>query len=187
MMNMTENEADGLLPAVESETLILVPHTVTDLDDLVAYPEKYLISITKDPAGAAAQWHERLRRNPYGSDGLVRLSHYGTDVFTADMWDDVDGIWFGLVRLCRGFLDSGKAEASFYGQPLAMTLRRKGNIGILTVAEDRIPVQREFVPGVLDHAEAFFTWVENEVGLGRGDAFEEIAAARALLPWDLRT
>lgn len=170
------------VPAIESETLILIPHTVKDLSDLVNYPEEYLVSIAEDPVRAAAQWHTRLDRNPYGSDGLVRLSHYGREVFTADQWDDVDGIWRELVCLCRDFLEYGSAEAFFPGQPLRMALDRKGKVAIMTVGADRFPVQpREFVTGVLDEAAGFFRWVEEQVGLARDDAFGNITGARRLL------
>jgi hypothetical protein len=167
---------------VDAETFILLTDTVTDLDDFVARPEAYLVSIEREPVRAAARWRERLRRNPHGGDGLVRLSTFGRDVFTAAQWDDVDGIWHELVELCHGYLATGHAAVTFPGQPLEITMRRAGQGAVLTAGEDRIPVDPAvFVPGVLDHAERFFTWVQDHVGLGRGDALARVEAARALI------
>jgi len=173
---------DAELPAVEAETLLLIPDTVTDLADFVARPEAYLVSVDREPERAARLWHERLKRHPYGSDGLVRLSTFGRDVFTADQWDDVDGIWQELVELCRGYLASGGAAVMFPGQPIEITMRPAGPGAVLTVGTDRMAVDPSvWIPGVLDRAERFFTWVAGGVGLDRGDALAAVAAVRALL------
>ncbi|MDO5683241.1 MAG: hypothetical protein Q4G46_10490 [Propionibacteriaceae bacterium] len=170
------------LPAVESETLLLLPHTVTDLDDFVARPEHYLVSVEAEPARAAEVWLDRLKRNPYGSDGLLRLAYFGRDIFTADQWDDVDGLWHELVGLCQGFLADGHAEMSFPGQPLVMSFERKGNVGIFRVGANRVPVDpSDFIPGVLDSAERFFDWVEDHVGRNCSDMKQQIRVVRSLL------
>lgn len=124
----------------------------------------------------------RLTRSPYGSDGLVRLAYYGRDVFTADQWDDVDGIWQELVGLCRSFLEAGEATALFSGQPLPISFIRKGNVGVFTVGSDRVIVDpADFVPGVLASAVRYFSWVEDEVGEDRSDARAAVQAARRRL------
>ncbi len=167
---------------MEAETLILSAATVTDLDDFVARPEAYLVSVEHEPERAAALWRDRLTRNPYGGDGLVRLSISGRDVFTADQWDDVDGIWHELVELCGGYLTTGNAAATFPGQPIQITMRRAGPAAVLTVGDDRIPVDPAvFVPGVLDHAERFFAWVRDRVGLDRSVALARVTSVRALI------
>lgn len=169
------------LPAIEAETLILVTRTVTDLDDFVARPENYLVSIDHEPNRAAQVWQERLKRGPYGSDGLVRLAYCGRDVFTADQWDDVDGIWQELVGLCRSFREAGEATALFPGQPLPMSFTRKGNVGVFTVGSNRVIVDpADFVRGVLTSAEHYFAWVEDEVGEDRSNARAAVQAARRL-------
>ncbi|MDO5682544.1 MAG: hypothetical protein Q4G46_06935 [Propionibacteriaceae bacterium] len=170
------------LPAVVSETLLLLPHTVTDLDDFVARPEHYLMSVEAEPVRAAEVWLDRLKRNPYGSDGLIRLAYFGRDIFTADQWDDVDGLWHELVGLCHGFLADGRAESCFPGQPLVMSFERKGKIGMFRVGDDRVPVDpSDFIPGVLDSADRFFDWVEENVGRDCSEIKQQIRAARMLL------
>lgn len=174
---------DAAHPDVVAETFILSAATVTDLEDFVARPAAHLVSVEREPDRAAALWRERLTRNPYGGDGLVRLSIFGREVFTADQWDDVDGIWHELVELCGGYLTTGDAAVTFPGQPIEITMRRAGPGAVLTVGDDRIPVDPAvFVPGVLDQAERFFTWVRDRVGLDRSVALARVEAVRALIP-----
>lgn len=66
--------------AVHSEPYILVPHTVTDIEDFVANPENYLVSMFQEPERAAEMWRNRLKENPYGSEGFLSLSYYGIDL-----------------------------------------------------------------------------------------------------------
>ena len=63
------------LPVVGSEAFILLPDTVQDLEDFVSHPERYLVSLDAEPQRAAALWRERLKRHPYGSEGLLRLTY----------------------------------------------------------------------------------------------------------------
>ena len=65
----------------------------------MARPDYYLVSVEEDPDAAAKLWHERLRRHPYGSDGLVQVSYRGQQMIQADAWDDVVGIWLILTRV----------------------------------------------------------------------------------------
>lgn len=106
--------------AVQSEAFILLPHTVTDLDDVVENPGRYLISMFKEPERAAALWRERLKNNPYGSDGFLSLSYYGHDLISADLWDEVSGIWHALLELVEEFIQKGSAGRLFPDQPVPL-------------------------------------------------------------------
>lgn len=164
---------------VESDTFLLVPHTVADLDDFVQKHDEYLVSIYAEPGRAAVLWRDRLKRNPYGSEGFVSLSYYGHDLIDADLWDDTAGIWSALVGVVEGFVASGDGSATFPGQPVPLGLRTQGAVQLFSVGQRRTPVDAAlFVPGVLTEAERFFTWTEREVGADESDVLTRLRALR---------
>ncbi len=83
--------------SVESETFVLTTHTVRNLEDLVAHPEEYLLSIRREPRRCADIWRDRATRNPCGGEGVVSLRYDGQQLIRPDLWDDTQGIWRALV------------------------------------------------------------------------------------------
>lgn len=171
------------MPAVTSETFLLIPATVTDLDDFGAHPDTHLVSVRDEPARAARLWHDRATRNPTGGDGLVQLSHHGVALIEPSLWDDVDGVWRALLDVTEAFLahpgpHRRRAEETFPGQPAPIRLEQKGHATLITVGDRTTAVDATtFVPGLLDAAIAWFTWLDDHVG---GDAGHLLARARGL-------
>lgn len=156
---------DSALPAVSSNSFLLIPHTVTDLDDFRENHDRYLVSVFDEPERAASLWRERLRRNPYGDEGFVEIQHYGRDLISGDLWDQVSGIWHSLVELISEFDRHGVAETSFPGQPVPMRLRRQRETVLLTIHTNTSVVDPDtFFPRVLDEAERYFQWVVDHIG-----------------------
>lgn len=157
---------DERASAVHSEPYILVPHTVTDLDDFVANPDSYLVSMYDEPERAASLWRERLKRNPYGSEGYLWLNYRGRDLLTPDMWDEVTGIWYALIDLVEAFVQNGSAETFFPGQPLRLRLYRSGKSVLFSVEDQTTRADpAEFMAGLLAEAARYFSWVEEHVGI----------------------
>ncbi|MDF1488278.1 hypothetical protein [Tessaracoccus caeni] len=166
--------------SVVSETFLLTTHTVRDLEDLVAHPEKYLLSIWRELRRCADIWRDRATRHPFGGEGVVSLRYDGRELIRPDLWDDTSGIWRALVDAVEGFLAAGVGSAWFPGQPVPVRLERKGRDGaMLTIGEDRFFVDPQaLVPGVLDEAEQYFLWVQEYVGSNESDALDQIRRLR---------
>lgn len=165
--------------AVHSEPYILVPHTVTDLDDFVANPENYLVSMFKEPERAAEIWRNRLKENPYGSEGFLALSYYGIDLISGDLWDEVTGIWFELLELVEEFMEKGSAERLFPGQPVPLRLEVKGRSTLFGVnSQTNVVDPDDFIPGILDEAHRYYTWVEENIGTDESEALQSVNSLR---------
>lgn len=167
---MTYRNDDPAWSAVSSNSFLLIPHTVIDLDEFTENHDRYLVSVFDEPARAAALWRERLKRNPYGDDGFVEIQHYGRELISGDLWDQVSGIWHSLVELISDFLNHGAAETSFPGQPTPMRLHRQRQTVLLTINTDTTVVDPDtFFPGILDEAERYFQWVVEHIGTQADD------------------
>lgn len=165
--------------AIQSEPFILVPHTVTDLNDFVANPDQYLVSMFKEPERAADLWRKRLKDNPYGSEGFLSLSYYGHDLISAELWDEVSGIWFELIELAEEFLQKGSAERLFPDQPIPLRLQTKGRSTLFIVnSQTTIVDPKDFIPGILDEALRYYSWVEEYVGTDESTIIQRIVSIR---------
>lgn len=170
---------ESIESAVQSESFLLIPHTVTDLDDFVANPERYLVSMYKEPERAAALWRERLKKNPYGSEGLLSLTYYGHELISADLWDEVSGIWYSLIELVEEFLQKGSAERLFPDQPVPLRLQVEGQTTLFTVnAQTTIVDPRDFIPGLLDEAVRYYSWIKQHLGTNESEAVQRIRSVR---------
>jgi len=184
---MSSISSDSSASAVASNSFILIPHTVTDLQDFTENHPTYLVSVYEEPERAASLWRERLRRNPYGDEGYVALEHYGRDLIAGDLWDHVGGVWSNLVAAIGSFLEDGSAETSFPGQPAPILLRRVRGSTLLTInTETSVVDPATFFPGVLNEAERYFKWVAGNIGENVSGPRQEIARIREGLrdsPW----
>jgi len=166
--------------AVRSEPFILIPHTVTDLDDFAAHPDKYLVSMFGEPERAADIWRNRLKKNPYGSEGLLALTYHDVELIPADLWDEVTGIWSELVELVEAFIEEGTSESLFPGQPTPLRLATKGKSTLFTVGHRTVRVDpQDFIPGLLDEAHRYYAWVEKYIGTRESHAITSIASLRS--------
>jgi hypothetical protein len=173
---------DVPLPAVASNSYILIPHTVTDLDDFTENHSAYLVSVYDEPERAAAVWRERLKRNPYGDEGFVSLEHYGHDLISGEYWDQVGGIWANMIEVVEQFLDRGIGESTFPGQPAPIALRQLGNTVVLIVGTKTSVVDPQtFLAGVVDEAGRYSAWVAEHIGQSTAATAEDIARARVKL------
>lgn len=171
--------SDDRLPAVESEPFILVPRTVENLDDFVSHPEQYLVSLYAEPQRAVHLWRDRLKDHPYGSEGLLRLSYYGRDLISPDLWDEVSGVWFALIDCVEAYLETGEGATSFPGQPVDIELHRAAAGAVFGVNGDRVLVDpAEFIPGLLDEATRYSQWVEEHIGTLDAPTLQQIDALR---------
>lgn len=181
MSNSTRDKNQGEMKeqAVHSEPYILVPHTVTDIDDFVTNPENYLVSMFQEPERAAEIWRNRLKENPYGSEGFLSLSYYGIDLISGDLWDEVTGIWFELLELVEEFMEKGSAERLFPGQPVPLRLEVKGRSTLFTVnRQSNIVDPDDFIPGILDEAYRYYSWVEENIGTDESQALQSVNSLR---------
>ena len=166
--------------AVQSEAFLLRPHTVTDLDDFVANPDRYLVSMFKEPERAAALWRERLKKNPYGSEGFLSLTYYGHDLIPADLWDEVSGIWYALIELVEEFIQKGSAERLFPDQPVPLRLQVKGRTTLFSVnSQTSVVDPKDFIPGLLDEAVRYYSWIEQHLGTDESEAVRRIHSIRS--------
>lgn len=180
-----ERAQGSTFPAVASNTFLLIPQTVTDLDHFTGNRSEYLVSIYDEPERAASLWRERLKRNPYGDEGFVSIEHYGRELIAGDLWDQVSGIWNGFVGAIGQYLTTGEGEAWFAGQPVPIMLRRQRRTVLLTVHRDTCVVDpATFFPGVLNEADRFLRWVDEYIGVPTGGEAKEINRVRKLLPFE---
>jgi hypothetical protein len=174
--------SENRLSALQSEAFILLPDTVQDLEDFVSRPERYLVSLYADPRRAAELWRERLKRHPYGSEGLLRLSYRGRELIHPVLWDEVSGVWFALVDCVQAYLETGRGLTSFPGQPVDVKMRRTRAGAVFGVNGDRVLVDpTEFIPGLLDEAERYARWVEDRIGTLDAPTAQQIGALRQAL------
>lgn len=176
---MATHEPTGT--AVRGDPFILLPHTVTDRDDFVANPELHLLSMYREPERAAAWWWERMSKNPYGSEGLLSLSYHGRELIPVDLWDEVSGIWHALIELVEEFLRAGSAEMLFPDQPVSLLLWATGRTTLFGAnGQTSVVDPLDFIPGLLDEAARYFSWVERHVGVGEGESIGRIQSVRAM-------
>ncbi len=177
-MRLSENR----LSALQSEAFILLPDTVQDLEDFASRPERYLVSLYADPRRAAALWRERLKRHPYGSEGLLRLTYRGRELIGPALWDEVSGVWFTLVDCVQAYLETGRGLTSFPGQPVDVEMRHTRAGAVFGVNGDRVLVDpTEFIPGLLDEAERYSRWVEEHIGTLDAPTTQQTGALRQAL------
>ena len=167
MRSQSDRHASDLA-AVESDTLVLA-RLVTDLDDFVSNPDRYLVSICGDPDRATRAWLEQVRSQGYGGEGLIRLSHYGVDLIPADLWDHSAVIWQYIIEVVRQFVDTGRGEAFFPGQPIRFGLENVRGGALWFIGSDgrlarQIVEKRTFLPGVLREASRFLAWELEHIG-----------------------
>lgn len=174
--------------AVHSEAYILVPHTVEDLDDFVENPDKYLVDMYEAPERAADIWRNRLKRNPYGGEGLLQVAYYGIDLISASLWDNVASLWMDLVEVIDSFLQTGEGEGLFPGSPVPIHLRSKGRSTLFTVDEQTNVVDpKDFIPGMLDEAQRYFKWIQENIGTDESGDLGAINEVRDLfVEWSAR-
>ena len=162
----------------EVETCLLLPHTVTNLAEFTAHPDRHLVSIEEDPGRAAKLWFERAAKNPYGGDGVVQIRYFGAHLVPPGAWDDTEAIWTALLDVLEGFCSTGAgyglfcAEVTLVGNPHAAEFSVGG-------VSNRIE-PRVFIPAVLDGAKRYFHWVENMVGRTHPGISERIEALAGL-------
>jgi hypothetical protein len=176
----TREDPTSAVRAVTSEAFVLVPRTVTDLDDFVAHPERYLVSIDVEPARAAATWLGRPSPDPSGCEGLLSLRYHGQELIEPDLWDDVLGTWDAIVRVVEGYVADGAGRASLWGQPVEVEMHGRGRWAGFRVGATSTSVDvTDFVPGVLAEAERFFTWVARHVGRGGAEGLARVRVVQS--------
>lgn len=170
------------MAAVTAWTGILVPPTVTELADFAARLDEHPIRVEEDPAGAARQYRFRLQSNPCGGDGPVQLRYRDQELIRADLWDDVDGIWQGLVGVVEDYLDAGTGRSLFPGQPVPISLVRADRSTTVGIGNAVYWVDaQDFLPGLLDAARGHFRWLNDHVGLSDGGVSRRIADLQGTL------
>lgn len=112
--------------ALQSEPFLLIAHTVTDLEAIQADPDAYFVSMYADPQQAASLWRKRLKDNPAGCDGYLRLSYQGQTLIGPRLWGEVSSIWYSLVGVVASYLATGEGKDCFPDQPVVMRLYQAG-------------------------------------------------------------
>ncbi|MDO5634395.1 MAG: hypothetical protein Q4G34_05950 [Micrococcus sp.] len=175
---------------VVCDTALLIPHTVTDLEQFLTDPSGHLLSITADPDAAARLWHDRLRRNPYGGEGVVSVSYAGQALLGPEHLDHVSLTWDALVAAVEDFVaavsgaqGAGAAsgtEAVDQDDPAAIAIERVPG-GALFRADDRTVFVDPalLIPGLVDGAAAFTHWVHEHLGTSDAPHLDRLAALRA--------
>lgn len=181
-MSIDETESSGF-PAVTSNSYLLMPDGVMDLDDFAENHESYLVSIYDEPERAVELWHQRYKRSQYPDEGFVSIEHYGRELVNGDLWDQVGTLWSAFVDVAEAFLDTGVGEGLFPDQPVPIVLRRRGSSTLMTIGPATTPVDEEtFLPGLLDEAARYFRWVDTHIGVDERPQLDRIAQVRSRLP-----
>lgn len=169
----------GTPDAVRCDTAILIPHTVEDLEAFLADPDRALISITEDPSGAARLWHERLKQNPYGGEGVVTVEYFGAELMGPERIDWVTVTWDALVDAVEEFIGGEPGTEPEDRRPEAPALRRVPAGALFSVEDRTVLVDPEvIIPGLLDGAAAFSGWVRDQLGTRDAPELERIDRLR---------
>lgn len=160
--------------ACETETFLLIPHTVTDLAQLAARPDEYLVSIDAEPKRAANIWFDRAARNPYGGDGCVQIRYFEAQLIPLELWDDTVGIWIALLDAMENFLATGVGRSDYSPEFSLVGSIHGASFSAHGVSHQVDPL--DVIPAVLDGAQRYFSWVENMVGSTYPEIIERIQA-----------
>ncbi|PQZ93502.1 hypothetical protein CQ018_07410 [Arthrobacter sp. MYb227] len=158
--------------ACETETFLLIPHTVTALAELAAGPDQYLVSVDAEPKGAAKIWFDRAARNPFGGAGCVHIRYFEEQLIPLELWDDTVGIWDALLDAMEGFLATGVGRGNFSPEFSLVGSIHAASFSAHGVSHQVDPL--ELIPAVLDGAQRYFSWIENMVGRSYPEIIERI-------------
>ncbi|GLY16684.1 hypothetical protein Kisp01_36990 [Kineosporia sp. NBRC 101677] len=123
-------------------------------DGVAAEPATSLLNVYAEPQAAAQLWRKGNR------DGWLRLSYHGHDLIRPEHWDDVGDLMDLVLHTVGGFVTSGAGEALFPDQPLPLRMYQEGAVAMFSVGQERRAVDpADFVPGVLDATQTFYTWL----------------------------
>lgn len=144
-----------------STTGVLV-RPVLDLDDFAGNPDTYLVDLYADEDAGARAWLRVGERHHFRyNDGIVAHTWQGTPVLGDPMWDDICGIWHRLTAVTRGYLSTGRGEASFPDQPSPLILEQIRGGALFTIDDTKVRVEPvSFCSELLDEAERFWRWTD---------------------------
>lgn len=164
----------------QCDTALLRPNAVEDLDAFLAEPEEHLLSIHDDPEGAARLWAERLKRNPYGGEGVVTVEYYGHELMGPTLLDHVTLTWDLLVDAVEEFVTGASVREPADRLPEEPALRRVAAGALFSMDDQTTLVDPAVVvPGLLDGAAAFTAWVRDHLGTSDAPDLDRLDRLRA--------
>ncbi|MFT4471926.1 hypothetical protein ACMX2H_18645 [Arthrobacter sulfonylureivorans] len=170
-------------PQLMSTTAIL-SRPVRDLQEFAGSPADYLEDLYEDPEAAARTWLRvgEPHRFQY-NDGVVSLAWQGIPLLGMPVWDDVCGIWRGLVAVIADYSATTRGETLLPDQPVSVVLERIRGGALLTVGETAVRVDpTAFNRQLLAEAERFWQWTEQHgIPVDAPAALQDIARARTVL------
>lgn len=76
-------------------------------------------------------------------------------------------------------MEKGSAERLFPGQPVPLRLEVKGRSTLFTVnRQTNIVDPDDFIPGILDEAYRYYSWVEENIGTDESQALQSVNSLR---------
>ncbi|CAH1223282.1 hypothetical protein PAECIP111893_04945 [Paenibacillus plantiphilus] len=132
--------------------------TITDLNDVVNFPERYFIEITDSLAlkSVVEEW------DYFYLDGAISMKYYDEKLMDFRLWDLIDQLWAYFLNVITEFIKKGEGSTYFPDQPVELMLKKVSNHSLeFTITGSKsmevILPKDDFLIALLDGAEQFFT------------------------------
>lgn len=140
----------------------MISGEVDSIDELFGDPE-LLLSIEDQPGVAGARWREMRAARPGSSTGVMELSYGGLLLADARLSDELWPLWSYLLAMIEEYLSDGVGQTAFPNRPVHIVLRDREDTTYFAVGDIELDVHApSLILGLLDGAEAFFTWLQEE-------------------------
>ncbi|MEV7649618.1 hypothetical protein [Arthrobacter sp. NPDC089319] len=170
-------------PQLTSTTAIL-SSPVRELREFAEHPDAYLEDLFANPEAAARTWLRMGEPHRFQyNDGVVSLAWQGAPLLGAPVWDDVCGIWRGLVEVVADYSATGRGETLLPDQPVSVVLEQIRGGALLRIGDAAVRVDPAvFNLELLAEAERFWQWTElHGIPVDAPGALTEITRARTSL------
>lgn len=131
---------------------------ITDLGDVVKFPEKYFVEIT-----------DLLTLRRLGKeldflylDGAISMKYNDEELMGFRLWDLVDQLWAYLLNIIQEYIQEGKGKTYFPDQPVELMLQQVSDQLLMfsvngSKSIEKVLPKDELLLALLDGAEQFFT------------------------------
>lgn len=149
---------------------VLLKKTVVDLEDLVAFPDKYLVSIEKEFEEAKKIINKNIkktnsREGAIYHDGALHMVYNGKTVFSFTQWTDIDDLWAYLLNLIEEYFEIGYSKCYFPDAPIEIKFE-KSNKEYLYFSVDGVSIyinETFFINKLLSESKKFYVFLEGAV------------------------
>lgn len=140
----------------------MISGEVDSVDEMFDNPE-LLLSVVDQPGIAGSRWREMRAERPGASTGVIELSYGGQLLADARLSDELWPLWSYIVAMIEEYLADGVGQTTFPNRPVHIVLRDRDETSYFAVGDIELDVHApSLIAGLLDGAEAFFTWLQEE-------------------------